>query len=133
LRAAGVGGGITGFSAKLLIIDDPVKGSKMADSEITRSDHINWWNEEATTRLSHGDDGEGAVIICGTRWHDMDLQGYLLKHQAEGGEKWHVLRLPAAAEDPITIEEWAKNNHVDREHFLVADMMPSRNHRGAAA
>jgi hypothetical protein len=104
-----------------LIIDDPVKDAKEADSAIIREDHINWYKQSAHSRLSHGSDGEGAVIICQTRWADMDLSGYLLKQQAEGGELWHVLRLPAMAEDPLTIEEWCKANFITPDRLLVAD------------
>jgi hypothetical protein len=123
LRAAGVGGGIGGWGAKLALIDDPVKNAKEADSDVIRAQHINWYNEDLYSRLSRGEDGEGAIIICQTRWHDNDLSGYLLKQQAEGGELWHVLRLPAMAEDALTISEWAKANNVTPDRLLVADMM----------
>lgn len=121
LKSAGVGGGIGGYTANLLIIDDPVKDAEEADSEKIRASHMDWYKQVAYARLSHGEDGEGAVILCTTRWHDLDMAGQLLKEQAEGGEKWHVLRLTAVGEDPLTIAEWAERSNVEPEYFLVAD------------
>jgi hypothetical protein len=120
-KAAGVGSGLTGFGADLIDIDDPVGDPKDAESDIIRESVINWYKQVAYSRLSHGEDGEGSILLTQTRWHDNDLSGYLLKQQAEGGDLWYVLRLPAAAEDPLTIEEWAKANFITPDRLLVAD------------
>ncbi|MBA3366138.1 MAG: phage terminase large subunit [Actinobacteria bacterium] len=95
--AAGVGGGITGFGAHLLIIDDPVKDRAEADSETTRNRTFSWYSEVAQTRLMPG----GVVLLTMTRWHADDLAGRLLA--SRGGDAWTVLRLPALAvdEDPL--------------------------------
>lgn len=96
---AGVGGGITGKGAHLLIIDDPVKNAEDAASEVKRAAAIEWWKSTARTRLQKG----AGVILVMTRWHEDDLAGKLLGEQmSEGGDEWEVLSLPAFAEAETT-------------------------------
>jgi predicted phage terminase large subunit-like protein len=42
-------------------------------------------------------------VLIMTRWHEDDLAGWLLTEQANGGEQWDVLSIPAFAEanDPL--------------------------------
>jgi hypothetical protein len=91
---AGVGGGLTGKGAHLLIIDDPVKNAEEAQSERIREAHHDWWRSTARTRLQAG----AGVILVMTRWHEDDLAGRLLADMTEGGDQWEVLNLPAIAE-----------------------------------
>lgn len=91
---AGVGGGLTGKGAHLLIIDDPVKNAEEAQSERIREAHHDWWKSTARTRLQKG----AGVILVMTRWHEDDLAGRLLMDMAEDGDQWEVLNLPAYAE-----------------------------------
>lgn len=95
--AAGVGGGITGKGAHLLIIDDPVKDREQAESETYRNLAWEWWGSTAYTRLEDG----GAVVVIMTRWHVGDLAGMLLRQMADepGSEPWDVVMLPARAEE----------------------------------
>ena len=106
-RAVGVGGGITGTGAEILIIDDPIKDYQEAQSEIIREAAYNWYTSTARTRLSPG----GGVLIIQTRWHDGDLSGRLLSDRAmllEAGvdsdeiDDWEVVSYPALAE----YDEW---------------------------
>jgi hypothetical protein len=90
-NALGVGGAATGKGADILIIDDPIKNRKEADSFLIRENIHKWYQSTARTRLSP----TGAVILVVTRWHDDDLAGRLL---AEGGD-WQVISLPALAEE----------------------------------
>ncbi|MPZ99702.1 MAG: phage terminase large subunit [Dehalococcoidia bacterium] len=94
--AAGVGGSITGQGADVLLIDDPIRNRRDADSLVYRDAAWDWYSDVASTRL----EGLGAVILCNTRWHQDDLAGRLL--EAEPGE-WEELRVPAIAEagDPL--------------------------------
>jgi hypothetical protein len=117
MKSAGVGGGITGHPADLIIIDDPVKDAKQADSEVSREALIAWFKTSVITRL----DPNGILILCMTRWNEADLAGWLLQRQREGGEQYYVLRLPARAESPEEIKNWCKRNHVKADHHLVAD------------
>lgn len=74
LIAEGVGGGLTGFGAHLLVIDDPVKDREEADSHIMRERAWSWFTEVAMTRLMPG----GIVLLVMTRWHEDDLAGRIL-------------------------------------------------------
>ena len=95
LIAAGVGGPITGRGAKVAIIDDPFKNWEEATSETVRENVWNWYRSTLRTRLAPG----GAIILIQTRWHEDDLAGRLLAEAENGGEQWHVVSLPAEAED----------------------------------
>jgi len=91
---AGVGGALTGRPVDLMIIDDPVKGRKEADSEAYREAAKEWWQETVSARL-----GEATpVVLIMTRWHEDDLAGWLL---TEDPGKWRVVNVPALADhDP---------------------------------
>ena len=76
---AGVGGGITGKGAHILVIDDPVKDAAEADSETQRDKVWDWYGSTARTRVAPG----GGILVIQTRWHDDDLAGRLLTQQKE--------------------------------------------------
>ena len=92
--AAGVGGGITGKGAHILVIDDPVKKRDDAESANARESTWDWYTSTAYTRLAPG----GGVLVILTRWHDDDLAGRLLKAADANGEQWEVVNYPARAE-----------------------------------
>lgn len=94
----GVGGGLTGKGADLLIIDDPVKNAEEAQSERTREAHHDWWKSTVRTRLQK----DAGVILVMTRWHEDDLAGRLLADALDGGDQWEVLNLPGICEDSET-------------------------------
>lgn len=77
--AAGVGTGISGKGAHILIIDDPVKDAEEADSDTQRDKVWDWWGSTAKTRLAPG----GGVLVIQTRWHDDDLSGRMLAQKKE--------------------------------------------------
>lgn len=91
--AAGVGGGITGEGADLLVVDDPVKNQEEADSEVYREKVYNWYLTTARTRLQP----DAAIILIMTRWHASDLAGKLLEDARvnPGADQWEVINLPA--------------------------------------
>jgi predicted phage terminase large subunit-like protein len=111
MLAAGVGGGITGFGANLLIIDDPVRGRKDASSETMREDIYEWYRSTAYTRL----EDHGAVVVIQTRWDVEDLSGQLLRAMASDldADQWDVVFMPAIALEesqyPKTQEEFVEN------------------------
>lgn len=98
--AAGVGASITGRGANVLLIDDPVRNRADADSALVRDRIWSWYTSTAYTRLMPrrtpaGLDVPGAVVLIATRWHEADLAGRLLAQQGAGGDRWHVVELPA--------------------------------------
>ena len=88
--SAGIGGSITGQGADLLIIDDPIKNRKEAESQTYRDNIWAEWQDTLSSRLHPG--GRGVVIM--TRWHEDDLVGRLLSQSDE----WTLINLPAVAE-----------------------------------
>lgn len=101
-KAVGMGGGITGFSADLIIVDDPHSGWEEAHSPTMRDKVWNWFLSDLMTRRSK----DAPIVIIMTRWHMDDLVGRLLdpKRSEElraAGLKlnWEMVRLPAIAEE----------------------------------
>lgn len=97
VRAVGVGAGITGQGGDLIIIDDPVKNRKEANSETYRETVWEWYTDDLYTRL----EPDAAMILIMTRWHEDDLAGRILA--SEDAHEWTVISLPAEAEekDPL--------------------------------
>ena len=90
--SVGIGGGLTGRPADLLIIDDPIKDRSEADSYTFRARAWDWWTEFGSTRLAPG----APVVVILTRWHEDDLAGRLLT--ADDDEGWRLLNVPAQAD-----------------------------------
>ena len=91
--AAGVGGGITGKGAHILIIDDPIKNQEEADSVLIRDKLEDWYQTTAYTRLAPG----GGVLVIETWWNDDDLAGRLQQRMAKDPEadQFEIIRYPA--------------------------------------
>jgi predicted phage terminase large subunit-like protein len=122
--AVGIGTATTGRGAHILLIDDPFKDREEADSERQREKVWRWYTSTAYTRLESDirpaditeDDElwyellddigegkaepfEGAIVGICTRWHEDDWAGRVEAAEANGGEKWEVLDLPAILSD----------------------------------
>jgi predicted phage terminase large subunit-like protein len=97
----GRGSGATGRGADVILIDDPTKDRKEADSPTIREDLWKWYTQVLQTRLMTK---AGAIVVIQTRWHDDDLIGRLTDpanpcySQAEA-LKWRVIDMPAIARD----------------------------------
>ena len=104
--AAGVGGPITGKGFHLGIIDDPIKNSEDANSETIREKQKEWYSSTFYTR----EEPDAAIIVIQTRWHEDDLAGWLLQEEQNdesgiGAENWHIVNLPAFADEPQTFPD----------------------------
>jgi hypothetical protein len=93
-KAVGVGGAATGFPVNAMVIDDPFKDGKEADSQQRRDDVDDWLQKAGRTRLAAG----AGICIVMTRWHADDTVGRRLKIMEQGGETWRVVNFPAIAE-----------------------------------
>lgn len=95
--AAGVGGGITGKGAHVLVIDDPIKNAEEADSLLIRDALWDWYGSTAYTRLAPG----GGVLWIQTWWNEDDGAGRIQQHMAEdeGFDQFEVIKFPAVAEE----------------------------------
>lgn len=90
--SVGVGGGLTGKGANILILDDLYPDRKTAESASYRKSVIEWYTSTAYTRLMPG----GGVLVLFTRWHEDDLGGYI---ESLEEENFKILRYPAVAEE----------------------------------
>jgi predicted phage terminase large subunit-like protein len=100
-KSAGVGAGVTGRGARIILVDDPVKDAAEAGSETIRQGIWDWFTSTLYTRLMPG----GGIIIIMTRWHEDDLVGRILANMKIGGEHYDVFHFPAIAEHDEVDEE----------------------------
>ena len=75
LLAAGRGTGVAGFSCDLLVIDDPVKDMKEAQSELIRETIKEWFSSVLITRMA----SLSQIFVIATRWHRDDLIAHVVK------------------------------------------------------
>lgn len=125
-RSVGIGSGLSGHGADILIVDDPINSPEEAMSETQRQKIWDWYIATARSRLSP--DGNGAVIVIMTRWHDDDLVGRLLADEEkarEAGEltqDWVYVNLPAEAEDNDPLGrapgEWLSESRIPASKYL---------------
>lgn len=102
--AIGIGGALTGRPLDLLIVDDPVKDYRAADSILQSELAWQWWQSVARSRLAPG----APAIVVLTRWHENDIAGRFIQKQKEDEQaershydKWHVINISAQADyDP---------------------------------
>ena len=87
----GVGTGVTGRPANLMIIDDPIKNKKEAFSKSRRDLIYEEWLMSFKTRLAP----HSKVVLIMTRWHEDDLAGRLLQEE----ENIKLLWFPCECED----------------------------------
>lgn len=91
-KSVGVEGAVTGFSADVLSIDDPVKGPREANSPTERENLWRFYNEIIETRCHNGTQ----KLLTMTRWNEDDLAGRILANEPG---KWEVVIFPAVKED----------------------------------
>lgn len=101
LTFVGRGGSLTGRGGHLLLIDDPIKDRKEADSGLIRDQLWQWYVQVFLSRAMVDD---VRVLLIQTRWHEDDLIGRLTdKHNPlyshSEAAKWEVINLPALADD----------------------------------
>lgn len=95
--SVGIGSAFTGRPADVLIVDDPLKDAKAADSAVIRRAVRDWFQSVASTRLAPG----AIVIVIQTRWHEEDLTGWLLaEDSSKPTPRYRHLNIPAQAEAP---------------------------------
>ena len=102
-----VGGTFTGRGADLILVDDPLRAAD-AHSEKLRRALNDWYSSTLVSRLD--DKVTGSIILVAQRLHEDDLAGKLLR---EGG--WHLLDLPAIAQDDCEVPIGARATHKCRK------------------
>lgn len=93
VTALGIGAGTASLNAGLILVDDPVGKREDAESEATRD---STWDSLTNDILARAQP-ETAVALTMSRWHQRDVIGRIL--DGEAGADWHVVDLPARAEE----------------------------------
>lgn len=105
-RGQGVGGSFTGKGANFIIVDDPIKGREIADSEAFRERLWNFYNNDLFSRLETdlATGRQGQVLITQTRWHEDDLSGRLIELMKKdpSAVQWEIINYPAIRVDMDT-------------------------------
>lgn len=113
--SGGLLSGLTGNRAIGVVIDDPIKGRKDADSKTVRDSVIAAYEDDLRTRFVP----KAWMVIVQTRWHDEDLAGYILPEDYDGecgaiqcrdGMVWEVINMPAKIDN----EKMAQNDMLGR-------------------
>jgi predicted phage terminase large subunit-like protein len=119
--AAGVGGGITGRPANLIVIDDPFKSREDAESETYRRKVMSWYRSVVYPRVANTPGA--AIIIMHTRWDQEDLAGQLLTQMISDpdSDQWDVVFLPAEA---LPLDMYPKTEAEYRENLLRGSYIP---------
>jgi predicted phage terminase large subunit-like protein len=101
MYAIGIRGGLTGRPSEYMLIDDPVKDQKEADSILVSQQNWEWWMTTARPRRAPW----APVVLVYTPWHELDLGQRFQRQQAEDEtagrgnyDKWKVVRIPAKAD-----------------------------------
>jgi predicted phage terminase large subunit-like protein len=97
----GRGSSITGRGGDVILLDDPIKDRKEADSQTIRDSLWTWYTQVLRSRLMTK---AGAIVIIQTRWTEDDLVGRLIDpmspyYAIEEARLWRKIDLPAIAEE----------------------------------
>lgn len=120
--SVGIGGAFTGRALDVLIVDDPVKDARAADSALVRQRAWEWYTQVARVRLSRN----GPVIVVQTRWHEDDLSGRIIAQDRAlppERRKWALVNVPAQGTGPIRTGDDRLPDSLDRpagEYMLSA-------------
>ena len=97
----GRGSAVTGRGAHTILLDDPIKDRKEADSVVIRDNLWQWYNQVLRTRLMNK---YGTIVVITTRWNEDDLVGRLTDplnpyYSHDEAKLWRKIELPALAEE----------------------------------
>lgn len=129
----GVGTGVAGVNADLIVIDDPIGGREEAESQAHR-DRV--WDSLTSDLLARSEPHTAALFTM-SRWHQDDPAGRLRDGQAG---PWHVLDLPGVAEAGDALgrpegallwpefrgEEWMRQARFDLTEYGFASLVQGR-------
>ena len=94
--AVGVGSGVTGQNGDLLLIDDPTRSRKDAESVRARDAVWDWYSADLSSRQSPG----APIVLIQTPWHPDDLRARVVAAEGDRrlGGRWRVVIMAAIAE-----------------------------------
>ena len=89
----GIGGGLGGNPARVLIFDDFFKNREEAESKHRRDAVADWITSVAVPRLP----ADSSILIPSTRWHEDDPSGRIQRGDLCAGMGWEHVSLPFLA------------------------------------
>jgi predicted phage terminase large subunit-like protein len=128
--SAGVESQIMGRGAHVALIDDPFPTMQAAQSQTARKNVIDYYRGTLYNRLMPG----GAIVLINHRMHEEDLTGYLLDQQAQGGDRWRIVEIPAVDDEgnaawpesyPIEVLDRIKRNMLPRDWSSLYQQAPA--------
>lgn len=116
----GVGSGLLGRAANLLILDDIYPSWEKAQNPKERHKVVQWFLGTAYSRL----EPRASIIVCQARFHINDLIGYLIN---EHSDEWTLLSYPAISPEgePLCPQRYDKaalkriRDSIGKEKFLA--------------
>jgi len=92
VKACGITGPPTGDGFDVIIVDDPHRSRKSAESAVERDTVNEGYRDDIYTRqLPRGT----SHVIVHTRWHEDDLIGVMTRAQEDGPQPFRLINLPA--------------------------------------
>lgn len=124
--SAGVGVGIAGRSADILIMDDPVKDAAEAYSEVTRASIWEWYINVASRRVQSG----GGILLIMTRWHEDDPAGRLVTQMKENPltSQWRIVSYTGLAEQDESFRK--KGEALAPHRFTTENLLSAKAEMG---
>lgn len=86
--ATSVDGTTTGEGGQIILVDDAMNASEV-ESDLVRTNTLQWWDEVMGSRLN--DPATGAYVVIMQRLHQMDLTGHIITREQDD---WVWLMLP---------------------------------------
>ena len=114
--ASGIQGGITGYGAWMIVIDDPIKTEEQAASETWRN---KVWMEYIKSVRTRGT-ADLRIILIMTRWNEDDLMGRIMA--SEEADQWTWLHLPALSYG--LPEDYRKEGQTEMEYHRAIEIIP---------
>lgn len=104
----GLNGSATGKGGSTILVDDPIKDSKIAYNKRALDEINSWFRNTLYSRKEKG----ALTIINHTRWSVDDLCGHMLS--LENGKDWFVFKLPAYFAD---VDEYLDPTEYDKKRY----------------
>lgn len=96
-KATSVGSSVTGMGASVLLADDLVADSFVANNPNELDKIQDWLMNTFSSRIESGDNSNAITMIVGTMWSDNDHIGRILK--SEDADEYYVIRMAAYNKD----------------------------------
>lgn len=114
--ATGIGGPVIGKGGDIIIVDDPHKNRKEADSRTFSDDVSNYYQSTLYSRQQPG--GKTAIVVIMQRWNTYDLAGRLLDLAKSDpkADQWEIVEMPAIHD--------GEGNAVDPDHPKAQALCP---------